>query len=227
MNNVVNLLLKVDMDVVVRVHFLQMQKNPYPHHIGTLFSTLLTLFSLIVFAKEITLPPLSVSPYADTEVSTNIAFNGSRSDVKAFDFKFTLEGSSSNSIKVAFGRDADGDGNLSFAETGAVYGWRNGCYFAESVVAGERYEENVASGDDNAASQIFSVSLKTTRDYAPKDFSAAVGSQSVFENLSEGTPSWLYRPEWNLRRITRRGTSAPAEWFNCKIGYAFFFMIIR
>ena len=185
------------------------------------------LLPFVVSAKEITLSPLPTSPYADTEVSTNIAFNGTRSDVKTFDFKFTLECSSSNSIQVAFGRDCDGDGNLSFAETGAIYGWRNGCYFAESVAAGERYEENVAGDDVNAASRIYSVSLKTNKDYVPKDFSAMVGTQGVFQSLSERTPSWLYRPEWNLMRITRRGTSAPAEWFNCKIGYAFFFMIIR
>ena len=185
------------------------------------------LLPLVVSAKEITLSPLPASPYSDTEVTTNIAFNGARSDVKTFDFKFTLECSSSNSIQVAFGRDSDGDGNLSFAETDAVYGWRNGRYFAESVAAGERYEENVADCDANAASQIFSVSLKTTRDYAPKDFSATVGSQGVFESLSERTPSWLYRPEWNLMRITRRGTYIPAEWFNCKIGYSAFWMVIR
>ena len=191
------------------------------------FTRFLLLLPFVVSAKEITLSPLPTSPYADTEVSTNIAFNGTRSDVKTFDFKFTLECSSSNSIQVAFGRDCDGDGNLSFVETGAIYGWRNGCYFAESVVAGERYEESVASDDGNCTSRIFSVSLKTTKDCVPKGFSATVGTQGVFQSLSELTPSWLYRRDWNLMRITRRGTSTPSEWFNCKIGYSTFYITIR
>ena len=96
------------------------------------------LLSLTVSAKEITLPPMPVSPYTDTEVATNIVFNRHRSDVKEFELKFTLDCSPSNCIQVALGTDADGDGDLSFAETGAVYGWRNGRYFIEDVVAGKR-----------------------------------------------------------------------------------------
>ena len=38
--------------------------------------------------------------------------NRRRNDVKAFGVSMELAGSVSNSVQIAFGRDADGDGNL-------------------------------------------------------------------------------------------------------------------
>ena len=52
--------------------------------------SILALVGLRVLA--VSLPPMPVSPYADTEVSTNVAFNSVRSDVKEFELKFSFEG---------------------------------------------------------------------------------------------------------------------------------------
>ena len=124
------------------------------------------------------------------------------------------------------GTDADGDGDLSFAETGAVYGWRNGRYFIEDVVAGKRYQQS-NDADERTGTQVFSVNMHTTRDYLPKTFLANIDGVSVFTNLSTTVPTWLYQPKWNLMRITRRGISTPSEWFSCKIDYSYFYMKIR
>ena len=172
------------------------------------------------------MPPMPVSPYADTEVSTNVAFNSVRSDVKEFELKFSFEGCASNSIQVALGRDSDKDGTLSFAETGAVYGWRNGRYFAEDVVSGRRFEDPMAV-DAAGTGRVFSVKMRTSRNREAKEFDARAGSESVLTNLSQTCPVWLYRPEWNMMRITRRGIGEPAEWFTCDIGYASFYITIR
>ena len=179
-----------------------------------------------VFAHTIDVSPLPVSPYVDTEVTTNIVFNRHRSDVKEFELKFTLDCSPSNCIQVALGTDADGDGDLSFAETGAVYGWRNGRYFIEDVVAGKRYEHSIGA-DERTGTQVFGVNMRTTRDYLPKTFLANIDGASVFTNLTTTVPTWLYQPKWNLMRITRRGADALSEWFNCKIGYSYFYITIR
>ena len=56
---------------------------------------------------------------------------------------------------------------------------------------------------------------------------ANINGTSVFTNLSIAVPVWLYQPEWNLMRITRRGISTPSEWFSCKIGYSSFCVTIR
>ena len=199
----------------------------YPFQGGVLtFFALAVLLPFVAPAKQISVSPLPVSPYADTEVSTNIVFNRHRSDVKEFELKFTLDCSPSNCIQVALGTDADGDGSLSFAETQAVYGWRNGRYFIEDVVAGKRYEYSI-SPDECKGRQVFSVNMHTTRDYLPKTFLANIDGVSVFTNLSTTVPTWLYQPKWNLMRITRRGISTPAEWFSCKIDYSYFYITIR
>ena len=183
------------------------------------------IFVLVGFrVLAVSVPPMPVSPYADTEVSTNVAFNAARSDVKEFELKFAFEGCASNSIQVALGRDSDKDGTLSFSETGAVYGWRNGQFFAEDVISGRRFEEAVV---EDVAGRVFSVKIRTSRNYEAKEFTARVGTDSVLTNLSQTCPIWLYRPEWNMMRITRRGIGEPAEWFTCDIGYASFYIMIR
>ena len=190
------------------------------------FFALAILLPLVAPAKQISVSPLPMSPFADTEVATNIVFNRHRSDVKEFELKFTLDCSPSNCIQVALGTDADGDGDLSFAETGAVYGWRNGRYFIEDVVAGKRYEHSI-SDDERMGTLVFSVNMHITRDCLPKTFLANIDGVPAFTNLATIVPSWLYQPKWNLMRITRRGAGVPIEWFNCNIGYGTFWVMIR
>ena len=190
------------------------------------FFALAVLLPFVAPGKQISVSPLPVSPYADTEVSTNIVFNKFRSDVKEFELKFTLDCSPSNCIQVALGTDMNGDGDLSFAETGVVYGWRNGRYFIEDVVAGKRYQQS-NDADERTGAQVFSVNMHTTRDYLPKTFLSNIDGVSAFTNLSTTVPTWLYQPKWNLMRITRRGISTPSEWFSCKIGYSYFYITIR
>ena len=190
-----------------------------------LVAAVIAFLPLAAFAKPIVVPPLPVSPYADTEVSTNVVFNTTRFDVKKFELNFQLECSSSNCIQVAFGRDADCDGMLSFTETDVVYGWRNGRYFVEDVKGACRYEENISPLEK--VSHNFSISIQTTKEYQPKAFSAMVGATSVFMSLTETVPAWLYRPEWNLMRITRRGVGLPSQWVSYDVKYAQLYIIVR
>ena len=81
----------------------------------------------------ITVGTQPASPFADTEVCTNIAFNATRSDMREFDVRMELSGSVSNCVQVAFGRDEDGDGDLAPEETGLMFGWRGGRYVIEDV----------------------------------------------------------------------------------------------
>ncbi len=184
------------------------------------------LLPSVAFAKQFSVSPMPASPYADTEVTTNIVFNGRRTDVKEVEIKFILECTSSNCIQVAFGTDEDGDGKLAFQETDALYGWRNGRYFVEDVRSGMRYEDP-ATSEDSDGIRTFAVNMRTARDYVPKTFSAQVDGADIFTNLAATVPAWLYRPKWNVMRITRRGPGASAEWFSCDIGYSFFVITVR
>ena len=180
------------------------------------------ILSAVASAKEFVVPPMSTSLYVDTEVTTNIAINTQRFDVKEFALNIFFEAASSNNIQVAFGRDEDGNGILSFSETDAVYGYRNGKSVIEDVKNAVRYEEVPADGSRN-----FNIKMRMKKDYTPKEFSASVGTSQIFTDFSSDVPSWLYRPDWNLMRVTRRGAGAPAEWLSCDIKYSHFYIIVR
>ena len=190
------------------------------------FLALAICMPIILLAKNIDISSLPISNYADTEVATNVVLNKHRNDVKELEFKFKLDCSSSNCIQVAFGEDANKDGVLSFQETGVLYGWRNGRYFIEDVREGERYEYSIES-EDRTGMKNFVLNLRTKRNYLPNEFFAKVDGMLIFTNLSVSVPSWLYQPKWNLMRITRRGVSAPAEWFDCKVTYCAFYITVR
>lgn len=180
------------------------------------------ILSAVASAKEFVVPPMSTSSYADTEVTTNVAINAQRFDVKEFRLNISFEAASSNNIQVAFGCDEDENGILSFSETDAVYGYRNGKSVIEDVKNAVRYEEVPADGSRN-----FNIKMRMKKDYTPKEFSASVGTSQIFTDFSSDVPSWLYRPDWNLMRVTRRGAGAPAEWLSCDIKYSHFYIIVR
>ena len=183
---------------------------------------LASLFPFAALARTFNVSPLPLSPYADTEVTTNVAINAQRFDVKEFGLNISFEAASSNNIQVAFGCDEDENGILSFSETDAVYGYRNGRCVIEDVKNAVRFEEVVTDGRAN-----FSIRMRMRKDYTPKEFSASVGSSQIFTDFSSEVPSWLYQPKWNLMRITRRGAGAPVEWLSCDIKYSHFYIIVR
>ena len=88
-------------------------------------------------AARVAVPSLPVSPYADTEVATNISLRSARTDAVRFDLRFQLDGTPTNNLSLCFGRDVNTNGVLEVGEVETVYGWRAGRYFVEDVVSGE------------------------------------------------------------------------------------------
>ena len=40
-------------------------------------------------------------------------------------------------------------------------------------------------------------------------------SAAALTSLPSSARSWLWRPGWDMARVTRRGVGVPAEWFSC------------
>ena len=57
---------------------------------------------------------------------------------RTFDVHFQFEGTPTNNLEVAFGRDSNTNGVLDVQEIDTVHGWRGGRYFIENVWAWER-----------------------------------------------------------------------------------------
>ena len=86
-------------------------------------------------AVAATVGSLPQSEYADTEVSTNIAFAVSFDAMSRLEFTLSLDASPTNCVEAAIGTDTDNDGNLSPEETDYTVGYRCGKWFQRDAVA--------------------------------------------------------------------------------------------
>ena len=190
-----------------------------------LAAALFASFAFSLPAGDDTLWAQPASLLADTEVSTNIAFNATRRDMREFDVRMELSGSVSNCVQVAFGRDEDGDGDLAPEETGLMFGWRGGRYVIEDVCGEARYFEDGVSADETG--RFLHMRVKMDRNMVPKRaaFTNEVGA--CFAPLTSPVPAWLYREEWNLMKVTRRGVVAADEWVQFVGEYRRFVITIR
>ena len=84
-------------------------------------------------ALAVTVESLPQSEFADTEVSTNIAFAVERPAMTRIEFTVALDATPTNNVEVAIGTDANGDGNLGVEEAAHVFGWDCGKWFARSA----------------------------------------------------------------------------------------------
>ena len=179
----------------------------------------------VALAGQIAVPPVPAPEFADTEISTNISFSVSDDNSRGIEMNFVLDGCVSNSVQVAFGRDRNGDGVLGVDETETLYGWRNGRYFVESMVEGVRIEEPDSSGAPSCA---FVMNLRLSKGRGLQHFSATnVLGTALLTNVSASAQGWLYQPDWNMMRVTRRGPGIPSEWFVCDVLSQFFYMTFR
>ncbi|MGN0844558.1 MAG: hypothetical protein ACI4QT_04975 [Kiritimatiellia bacterium] len=176
-------------------------------------------------AKEIAVGTQGVSPFPDSEVSTNIAFNASRNDVKTFDVRIELASSVSNCVQVAFGRDADGDGELAPEETGLVLGWRSGRYFVEDVAGENRYFETESVADSGLRFLHLNAAMDSA--FVPRRASFKNGLGACFAEIADACPPWLFSAEWNLLKITRRGADSAGELCRIRNDYRFFRVVFR
>ena len=178
----------------------------------------LMFFALFAHASafagaRVVVPPLPPSEFADTEVSTNVAVNGRRSDVKTFAVGLELAGSVSNSVQVAFGRDADGDGDLAPGETALVLGWRTGRWFVEDVRRGARHFEQASAA---GAPRFLRMSVRMDGRTVPGRAAFTNESGACFAALADPAPAFLFDRTWDLAKVTRRGVAPPGEW--CRVG---------
>ena len=94
------------------------------------FVAALALLPLVAFG--VTVETLPQSAYADTEVSTNIAFAVERPAMSRIEFTVALDATPTNNVEVAIGKDENGDGNLSVEESAYVFGYDCGSWFCRT-----------------------------------------------------------------------------------------------
>ena len=186
---------------------------------------MITLAMSGLYARTLHVGPLHVSAYVDTVVSTNVLFNGSRSDVRNLDVRLQLNGSVSNAVEIAFGHDGDQDGDLSVNETDVVLGWRGGFYSLEDVARDCRVLEPATN--DMSAARFLNLSVVTDARQEPRAFDAFSDEGPRFSRYSEQVPAWAYGSDWNVFKVIRRGVVEPGETVTVGIGYERFVIRLR
>ena len=105
---------------------------------------LMALMSLPMTAFAVTVKPMPPCAYADTEVSTNIAFVVDRAMMTRIEFTVALDATPTNNVEVAIGTDANGDGNLAPEEAAYVFGYDCGRWFTR---VGELFDCSIVQLD--------------------------------------------------------------------------------
>ena len=147
----------------------------------------LMLFPLAALGTTVSeLPP---SEFADTEVSTNIAFVVDRSMMTRIEFTVELDATPTNNVEVAIGTDGNGDGNLSVEEAAYVFGYDCGTWFERSQ---SKSEVEVELWNPNLHC------TTTTPDYGLSSHTFILKKRQL-------------DTAWNLVKVTRRGCGATCE----------------
>ena len=139
-----------------------------------------------VFA--VTTSNLPSAEFADSEVSTNIAFAVERPAMTRIEFTVALDATPTNNVEVAIGTDENGDGNLSVEESAYAFGYDCGTWFCRA-----RDENKI----ENTAVDL---------DLQPRPHL----SHTFILKLRQLDTAW------NLVKVTRRGCGAVCELVEAK-----------
>ena len=192
---------------------------------------LLLLLPLASPGATLSLPALPAPVHADAESSTNVPFSFGGAGRRVFTLSLSLSATSSNCVEVAFGRDADMDGELSDREAALAVGWDCGSWIVSRPSAGAEVSAPAATA---ARSKTLSWFLRLDRSSAPAALRADENGRAVAACREElGGSSWtiggeppcgsadvgladLFDPSWDTARVTARGADAPsASVFAC------------
>ncbi len=150
-------------------------------------------------ALAVTVETLPPSEFADTEVSTNIAFVVDRSAMTRIEFTVALDATPTNNVEVAIGTDENGDGNLSVEEAAYTFGYDCGKWFkrSKSEVVVEQWNLSTCSaGQPEQESNIHCTTTSNNYDFSSCTF--------ILKKRKLDTA-------WDTVKVTRRGCGAVCE----------------
>ncbi len=171
-------------------------------------------------AVEFTVNQMPMSPFADTEVSTNMVIN--KADINYVDLKFTFCGTPTNDLEMAFGTDVNTNGVLDAEEVETRFGWRGGRYFIENALTCESFDSDAIAGAQSLSVELH-LDIRSSPQQVRRIAVAGVNASAFAGILSGRHPAWLWRREWDMMRVTRRGTEPPSDWLYYKasnLGFA-------
>ena len=147
-------------------------------------------------------PQLPPSAWADTEASTNLVFDAGAAADNTFRLTIELDATPGNCVQVAFGVDADRNGDLSLEEADFILGWSHGGWFFSDRRA--EASEWVAR---SAGRRTLDWRLGLDEARNARSLEASDGGR-VFS--AAALPSF-FSGGWNLVKVTARGSGEAVE----------------
>lgn len=169
---------------------------------------LLAALSLSALAGEVSIPPAPPSAHFDTESVTNAPLRRAMMDrARLLRASVSLWATPSNNVELAFGASRGGDGVLLPGDESLAFGWENGAWFLASPTNRLR-----SAATNDAAQRTLSFKLRVREDGSP--VSLSVGDDDVpdpFSDVTSAPPAWLFSRDWDVVRLTVRGTDERDE----------------
>ena len=166
-------------------------------------STVLAICASAAALAAAVSPTLPVAEWPDCEAATNAALPVATWQKHGhFDVRMSIA-AGTNLVQLAFGRDADGDGELSRAEAELVVGRGRGEAFVEDVAARMRYAEALPPC---AGRRGLGWRVSLDRDGAPTGLSATnEAGVAVFTEWRHAPPAFFFDPSWDTVRVVSAG----------------------
>ena len=168
-----------------------------------LLSTILAACVSTAACAAVVLPTLPVAEWPDREAATNAALPAATWHKRGhFDVQMSVA-AGTNLVQLAFGRDADGDGELSRAETALVVGRGFGEAFVEDVAARMRYIEVLppTAGRRGLGWRVFLRANGTPTGIIVTNEAGV----AVFTEWRYAPPAWSFDPSWDMVRAVSAG----------------------
>lgn len=154
-------------------------------------------------AATVSLAP-PATEWADCEATTNAVLPSVTWQKRGhFDVCLSVA-AGTNLVQAAFGRDADGDGELSYEEAALVVGRGSEMVFFEDVAARRRYVEALppSAGRRGLGLRVFlNGAGEPTGLLAMNEAGGA-----VFPGWRHAPPAWCFDPSWDTVRVVSAGS---------------------
>ena len=166
-------------------------------------STVLAAFVSVAACAAVVSPTLPAPEWPDREAATNAPLPVATWRKRGlFDVRMSVA-AGTNLVQLAFGRDVDGDGELSRAETALVVGRGFAEAFVEDVAARMRYVEALppTAGRRGLGWRVFLNAAGTPTGITAMNEAGV----AVFTEWRHAPPAFSFDPSWDTVRVVSAG----------------------
>ena len=177
------------------------------------------MIGAFLFAATLNLGSLPQIEHLDCEVSTNVVLATSLS-MSEMEFTLSLFSTPSNVVEVAFGTDADLDGDISRKETELVVGSECGVWQMVDPKDGNKYIYAESLGENE-----FKWNAWMPKNYDSKRINVSLNGQPIFAQLPHDM--FVFKRSWTHFKIISRGEGHCFRSLNVNQSNGRFYIIVR